>query len=129
MRPMQATINPIVKTYSRLAGTYDNDLNQRSCWGLAAEKALASLIIRDDYHVVLDVGCGTGRALWRLAGTGPPGIHFIGIDPAENMRVRATERTKGNRNIKILDGSFERIPLEPCSVDYVYSNFRLSLDD
>ena len=123
MRPMQATINPIVTTYSRLAGTYDNDLNQRSCWGLAAEKALASLIIRDDYHVVLDVGCGTGRALWHLAGNSTPGIHFIGIDPAKNMRLRATERTKGNRNIKILNGSFEKMPLEPCSVDYVYSIF------
>jgi len=30
---MQATISPIVETYSRLAKTYDDDLNQQSCWG------------------------------------------------------------------------------------------------
>ena len=120
---MQATINPIIETYSRLAKTYDDDLNQQSCWGRAAEKALTSLVIRDDYQLVLDVGCGTGRALSRLAGNSRPGIQFIGIDPAKNMRVRAAERTKRNRNIKILDGSFEKMPLEARSVDYMYSIF------
>src|SRR5437899_3199365 len=98
IRPMQATINPIVETYSRLARTYDDDLNQQSCWGLAAERALASLIIRDDYQLVLDVGCGTGRALWRLACR--PGIEFVGIDPAKNMRIQAAERTQRNPNIR-----------------------------
>jgi ubiquinone/menaquinone biosynthesis C-methylase UbiE len=120
---MQTTINPIVETYSRLAKTYDDDLNQRSCWGLAAEKALASIIIKDRYQLVLDVGCGTGRALSRLACNSRAGIEFIGMDPAKNMRLHAIERTKENRNIKILDGSFETIPLETWSVDYIYSIF------
>jgi ubiquinone/menaquinone biosynthesis C-methylase UbiE len=120
---MEATINPIVETYSRLAKTYDDDLNQQSCWGLASKKALASLIISDEYRLVVDVGCGTGRALGRLARNSRPGIQFIGIDPAENMRVLATKRTKRNPNIKILDGCFERIPLESRSVDYLYSIF------
>jgi ubiquinone/menaquinone biosynthesis C-methylase UbiE len=123
VRRMQATISPIVETYSRLAKTYDDDLNQQSCWGLAAEKALASLSIRDDCQLVVDVGCGTGRALWRLARNSRPGIQFIGIDPAKNMCARATERTKRNCNIKILDGGFEKIPLESWSVDYMYSIF------
>jgi ubiquinone/menaquinone biosynthesis C-methylase UbiE len=120
---MQATVNPIIETYSRLAKTYDDDLNQQSCWGRAAERALASLIIRDHYQLVLDVGCGTGRALSRFAYNSMPGIQFIGIDPAKNMRGRAIERTKRNRNIRILDGSFENIPLKSCSVDYMYSIF------
>jgi hypothetical protein len=50
---MQATINPIIEAYSRLATTSDDDLNQQSCLGRAAEKALASLIIRDGYQLVL----------------------------------------------------------------------------
>jgi ubiquinone/menaquinone biosynthesis C-methylase UbiE len=120
---MQATVNPIIETYSRLAETYDDDLNQKSCWGRAAERALASLIIKDDHQLVLDVGCGTGRALWHLACNSRPGIQFIGIDPARNMRNRATERIKQNRYIKILEGSFEKIPLESWSVDYMYSIF------
>ncbi len=120
---MQATINPIIEMYSRLATTYDDDLNQQSCWGRAVEKALASLIKRDDYQLVLDVGRGTGRALSRIAGNSRPGMEFIGIDPAKNMRGRAIERTKQNRNIKILDGSFEKRPLEARSIDYMYSIF------
>jgi ubiquinone/menaquinone biosynthesis C-methylase UbiE len=120
---MQLIINPIVEAYSRLAKTYDDDLNQHSCWGLAAEKALASLTIREDYQLVLDVGCGTGRALSRLACNSTPGVKFIGIDPAKNMRGRAIGRTKQNGNIKILEGSFEKIPLKAGSVDYLYSIF------
>jgi ubiquinone/menaquinone biosynthesis C-methylase UbiE len=120
---MQTTINPIVETYSRLAKTYDDDLNQQSCWGLAADKALASIIIKDDYRLVLDVGCGTGRALSRLADNSRRGIEFIGVDPAKNMRVQAIEHAKQNRNIKILDGSFENIPLKTGSVDFMYSIF------
>jgi ubiquinone/menaquinone biosynthesis C-methylase UbiE len=120
---MQATINPIVETYSRLAKTYDSDSNQQSCWGLAAAKALASITIPDDCQLVLDVGCGTGRALLNLACNSRPGIQFIGIDPAKNMRDQASDRTVGMQNIKILDGSFEMIPLESSSVDYMYSIF------
>jgi ubiquinone/menaquinone biosynthesis C-methylase UbiE len=120
---MLAITNPIIQTYSRLAKTYDDDLNQQSCWGRAAERALASLIIRNHYQLVLDVGCGTGRALSRLADISRSSIRFIGIDPAKNMRGRAIERTKRNRNIRILDGGFENIPLESGSVDYMYSIF------
>jgi ubiquinone/menaquinone biosynthesis C-methylase UbiE len=120
---MQTATNPIVETYSRLADTYDDDSNQQSCWGLAAERALASLVIKDDYQAVVDVGCGTGRALSRLAGDSGPGVEFVGLEPAKNMRERAVERTNGIRNIRILDGRFEDIPLESQSVDYMYSIF------
>lgn len=120
---MQPTINPIIETYSRLARQYDDDSNLQSCWGRATEKALRSLLIKDDYDVVLDVGCGTGRALLRLASNSRPGVRFIGIDPARNMRHRALERTKHHPGIKIQDGSLEKIPLESGSVDYLYSLF------
>ena len=120
---MPAAINPIVQTYSRLAQQYDDEANMRSCWGHAAEKALALLAIKDEYRVVLDVGCGTGRALLGLASNGRPGARFVGIDPAENMRRLAVERTCSHPSISILDGSFENIPLESGSVDYLYSIF------
>jgi ubiquinone/menaquinone biosynthesis C-methylase UbiE len=120
---MRVRVNPIVETYSRLAQKYDDESNLQSCWGRAADKALASLVIKDHHGMVLDVGCGTGRALLRLASESRPGAQFVGIDPAENMRLRAMQRTQRNRGIRILDGSFEKIPLDSSSVDYIYSIF------
>jgi ubiquinone/menaquinone biosynthesis C-methylase UbiE len=120
---MTTTTNPIVATYSRLAQDYDNDLNVRSCWGRAAEKALTSLVIKDRYDVVLDIGCGTARALAQLASSGRSGVQWIGIDPAENMRKLAANRTQRLSGIRILDGCFETIPLASKSVDYLFSIF------
>jgi ubiquinone/menaquinone biosynthesis C-methylase UbiE len=123
VRTMTTTSNPIVETYSRLAQEYDHELNLRSCWGKAADKALASLVIKDYYQVVLDIGCGTGRALARLASTERSGIRWIGIEPAENMRRISTVRIRGLSTVRILDGCFEAIPLPSESVDYAFSIF------
>jgi ubiquinone/menaquinone biosynthesis C-methylase UbiE len=115
--------NPIVETYSSLAQQYDDELNVNSCWGRGAEGALSSIHMQPAYRMVLDVGCGTGRALVRLASESSGDVTFTGIDPAENMRKRAEERTAKFPNVRILDGSFESIPLEPASVDYLFSIF------
>lgn len=120
---MVMVANPIVETYSRLAHEYDEDLNVQSCWGRAAQKALTSLVISDGYSTVLDVGCGTGRAVAQLAAQRRSEVQWIGIDPAENMRKLAADRTRELSSVRILDGSFEAIPLESASIDYLYSIF------
>lgn len=120
---MAETLNPIVETYSRLAHQYDDDANEQSCWGRAARRALASIVLRRDYGTVLDVGCGTGRALEELASAAGPGVQFLGVDPAENMRALAADRTRDFPNVSILDGCFESLPLASRSADYVYSIF------
>jgi ubiquinone/menaquinone biosynthesis C-methylase UbiE len=120
---MASTANPVVETYSRLARKYDYKRNLRSCWGRAAEKALNDIVIKTDYGIVLDIGCGTGRALARLARGSRPGVQFIGIDPARNMRRLAIRHTKHQPTVLIMDGSFEKIPLESSTVDYLYSIF------
>ena len=115
--------NPIVETYSRLAELYDDDANLHSCWGQAADKALGSIHLKDDYRLILDVGCGTGRALAGLASRASSRVQFVGIDPAESMRNLALRRVQPFRNVQIWDGSFEHIPLETGSVDYLFSIF------
>ena len=115
--------NPIVETYSRLAEHYDDDPNLHSCWGQGADKALGSIQLKDDYRLILDVGCGTGRALAWLASRARSGVQFVGIDPAESMRNLALRRLQPFRNVQIWDGSFEHIPLETGSVDYLFSIF------
>ncbi len=115
--------NPIVETYSRLAEHYDDDPNLHSCWGQAADKALGSIQLKDDYRLILDVGCGTGRALTWLASRARSRVQFVGIDPAESMRNLALRRVQPFRNVQIWDGSFEHIPLETGSVDYLFSIF------
>jgi ubiquinone/menaquinone biosynthesis C-methylase UbiE len=118
-----STTNPIVETYSRLANRYDDARNVRSCWGRASDKAFASIDFKGDYRLILDVGCGTGRALARLAPSVWPGVRLVGIDPALNMRKLALRRVRRFPNIEIHEGSFERIPLEAGSVDYLFSIF------
>lgn len=113
-------MNAVVETYSKLAEQYDEERNRRSCWGLSADQALASIRLMDHHRVIADVGCGTGRALRALASRYSD-RRFIGVEPAENMRRKAEEVTTGYGGIDILDGSFEELPMAAGSVDYLYS--------
>jgi ubiquinone/menaquinone biosynthesis C-methylase UbiE len=119
---MQSVSNPIVETYSRLADQYDDQSNDRSCWGKATQKAIASIRLKPDHRDILDMGCGTGKALAHFASV-PSQRRFIGVDPAENMRLHAQERTRAFPNVEIRDGCFESIPVRAQSVDYLYSIF------
>ena len=114
-------INPIVDTYSRLAREYDEEANFLSCWGRASERALSAIRLREEYNLVVDMGCGTGRAIHALALAAPRGSRFIGIDPAENMCRIAAQKTAEQQAVQIRQGAFESIPLETASVDYLYS--------
>src|ERR1700680_526618 len=114
-------VNPIVETYSRLAREYDEDANFLSCWGRASERALSIIRLRAHYKLIVDMGCGTGRAVHALASAAPPNAHLIGVDPAENMCRIAAQKAAEQKNVEIRQGAFEKIPLETASVDYLYS--------
>ena len=67
------------------------------------------------------MGCGSGRAIHALAAAAPSHTQFVGIDPAENMCRVAAQKTALQKAVQIRQGSFENIPLESASVDYLYS--------
>jgi ubiquinone/menaquinone biosynthesis C-methylase UbiE len=116
-----AATNPVVETYSRLAQEYDGDMNIYSCWGKAADKAMSLIEIKDQYRSILDVGCGTGRAIAQLASQGKPGVKWMGIDPAENMAKITAKRAESIPALQAKVGSFESIPMDSASVDYIFS--------
>jgi ubiquinone/menaquinone biosynthesis C-methylase UbiE len=71
--------------------------------------------------VVVDVGCGTGSALRRIAPRVPEG-RLIGVDPTPRMiaiaRERASEHPHGRR-IEFVVAPAERCPLESDVADVV----------
>ena len=73
--------------------------------------------------VVVDVGCGTGSALRRIAPRVPDGT-LIGLDPIPRMleiaRERASEDPNGHR-IEFREAPAERLPLADDSADLVFA--------
>jgi ubiquinone/menaquinone biosynthesis C-methylase UbiE len=116
-------VNTIVETYSKRASEYDDPRNLDSCWGRIAQLSLDLVKLADRHKTVVDVGCGSGRELARLAQKSPADVAFFGIEPAAGLRAIATARAAAlpNSNVRILDGRFESLPLASASVDYLYS--------
>lgn len=71
--------------------------------------------------VVVDVGCGTGSALRRLAPRLPDG-RLIGVDPIPRMLAIARERAAADpngRRIEFVEAPAERLPLDDGVADIV----------
>ena len=118
---MKVVHDAVVATYSRLANAYDDSSNIASCWGRVTRHSLGFVELRATHETVVEVGCGTGRELMQLASAHSPHVKFIGVEPAVNMRKIAAARTARYPNVHVVDGRFERLPLETHSVDYLYS--------
>jgi ubiquinone/menaquinone biosynthesis C-methylase UbiE len=114
-------VNKIIETYSKRAEDYDDPRNLDSCWGRIANRALDTIELTEKHRTVVDVGCGSGRELHRLAEKTGPGVRFVGIEPASGLRDIAAERARSLPNMDAISGRFEAIPLESASVDYLYS--------
>ncbi|MDI6873669.1 class I SAM-dependent methyltransferase [Candidatus Solincola sp.] len=73
---------------------------------------------------VLDLGCGAGVFLSRLA-EAFPAAELYGVDPSEKMVQRCERRFRDNGRVHILQGSAMRIPLPAEHVHVVLSNLAL----
>ncbi|MGH7570207.1 MAG: methyltransferase domain-containing protein [Gemmatimonadales bacterium] len=79
--------------------------------------------------VVLDVGSGSGTdALLAALVVAPEGrVYGLDMTPAMRAKLRRNAETLGMRNVELLDGNAEDIPLPDASVTVVTSNGVINL--
>jgi SAM-dependent methyltransferase len=87
--------------------------------GLA--RTIADLADLSASDVVVDVGCGPGAAARRARREGA--VRAIGIDPSPAMLRFARRLTSLRRlsDVEFLEGSAERLPLDPASATVVWA--------
>ena len=118
------------QSFARAADTYDAAaVLQREI----ADRLLARLeVVRRRPRVILDIGCGTGYDLRRLAQRYPR-ARVLGLDIAETMTRRARRRAGLLRRLTgrslCVCGDAERLPVATASVDMVVSNLALQWCD
>lgn len=107
--------HPVVEEYSRLARDYDTR------WSFYVEattrETMARLAPRPTDRL-LDVGCGTGALLYRLARSYPP-AQLVGLDPVPEMLAIARRRLP--EGIELREGWAEQLPYEDASFEVVVS--------
>jgi len=107
--------DPVVEEYARLAPHYDRR------WSFYIEATTRETIARlpaRDGDRILDVGCGTGVLLERLARMYPESL-LTGVDPAPEMLAAARGRLPDR--VELREGWAERLPCEDASFDLVVS--------
>ena len=105
----------LVKEYAAGAGTYDKK------WWFYVESTTSETVARlkmDPTDSVLDVGCGTGALLSRLAARFPA-APLAGLDPVSEMLDIA--RTKLSRTVDLRVGWANNLPWPAASFDIVLS--------
>lgn len=82
-------------------------------------------------ETVLDLGSGPGRDLIAAAKAVGPNGRAIGVDFTPEMieRARSTAAEAGLRNLSIVEGELERLPVPCGAVDVVISNCVINLVD
>lgn len=79
-----------------------------------------ALLPSDPLHgLVLDAGCGDGIDTARMAAA--DSCRVVGVDLTEEGVRRTAQRTAGRRNVMVIRGDLERLPLQDGRFDFVYS--------
>ena len=89
------------------------------------ERAIADLVRlipqpRQRYDVVVDVGCGSGRSLPKLADRfGPVELVGVDIDP-QMLAIARQESDQAGVAVRLLEASSSRLPLPDNSADLLF---------
>lgn len=73
---------------------------------------------------VLDLGCGSGTLIWRIAEEYPD-AEIYGVDPSELMVQRSVVRFKEQANVHIAIGTAVQVPMPPDYIHCLMSNLAL----
>jgi ubiquinone/menaquinone biosynthesis C-methylase UbiE len=102
--------------YAQTAARYDDmHVREDDEHGFAL-RFLTSAVEQLGIRSILDVGCGTGRALIRIK-EALPGIAAVGIEPSAELR--AVGHAKGLSAIELIDGDAMKIAFDNGSFDLV----------
>lgn len=105
--------------YRLWSRVYDSQPNPMLC---LEQRFLWPLLPRVAGLDVVDLGCGTGRWLEKLARNEPRSL--VGIDSSAEMLERAREKI-GSR-ARLINSDCEIPPLPPCSADLILCSFLAS---
>lgn len=114
----------IKKLYSKQAGIYD--VSRAGL--LFGRKRLVKAVQAQPGERALDIGCGTGALLERLADSVGPDGEVVGIDCSAAMLGQAARRTQrfGSR-VRLIESSFEPTTFLNQSFDVVTFGYSLTL--
>ncbi|GEM_PF-1952351 len=110
------------RQFSRWAGVYDSLLFRiyfaplyKKLRHIFSEKQ--EIYFRDGTKF-LDIACGTAEMIFQLAQAFPR-VEFIGTDFAPGMIVQAREKTKGLKNVTIVEASSVNLPFPSQMFDVI----------
>jgi len=112
-------MNNDVERFERWSSTYEHSWIQRFLDQVHSfmVEIVAAEVPRLNPRVALDVGCGTGRLLRRVASVWPE-AQLVGVDPATGMIESARKLAP---NIIFHQAQAESLPLTDGSVDLAFS--------
>jgi ubiquinone/menaquinone biosynthesis C-methylase UbiE len=114
------SMTPLTSDFDRRAATYDDNLWQRLFFEPVHSGLLAALPVDPVPHRVLDVGCGTGRLLERLARRWPE-AEMVGVDPAPGMVEVARAKHQRDARFRFEITAAEELPFPDATFDLALS--------
>jgi ubiquinone/menaquinone biosynthesis C-methylase UbiE len=109
-----------VAAFEARASSYEHGWRGRLHREIADRTAALALSVAAEPPLVLDIGCGTGYLLRRLAASYRSGRGLLGVDPAPSMIEEARRGTDDER-LRFLPAVAERLPFRDGSFDLVVS--------
>jgi ubiquinone/menaquinone biosynthesis C-methylase UbiE len=114
----QAFFNNKARFFDRWAPNYDCLLT--TVFYQAVHQRLLSFVRLPEHSHILDLGCGTGRLLDRLASQFP-NLYGIGLDLSAEMLRQARRSCKYRQSLIYIQGNAEALPFADRQFDAVFN--------